>query len=230
MNTARSGLLALALSLASLASLACAACTGGSRGATAADGRALPAGPAVSPTLRELTVRVPAGGTDPEASLACTLVTPGGSGRAPGILMLPGTGPAPRDFHPEDLRLDLPRRVALRVAAAGIASLRCDTRGVGGSSGRFWAGTQQTYVRDAEAMLDALRAAREVDPARVAILGHSEGGITARIVTEKHPEVRALVLLASAESDFREAVIEGRRSRTHAGAAQGRRRSRSFGR
>src|SRR5712671_4102275 len=71
------------------------------------------------------------------ASLAGTLLLPIKSelGRVPGIVLVAGSGPTDRDGNnslvPE--RIDLLKQLAELLARAGIATLRYDKRGIGGS-------------------------------------------------------------------------------------------------
>src|SRR6185503_11468369 len=77
-----------------------------------------------------------------------------------------------------------------------VASLRCDDRGAGQSTGDSRRVTLETLARDARAALATLRHEPAVDPARVAVIGHAEGAIVAPIVAARTPDVRALALLA----------------------------------
>ncbi len=124
----------------------------------------------------EVTVRTPSG-----VALAGTLTLPAGAaGRVPAVLLLTGSGPQDRD----ESVLALPgwrpfRQVADTLGRRGIAVLRLDDRGVGGSGGSAAATTLAESAEDARAALAFLRARPEVDPARVGIVGHSEGGYVA---------------------------------------------------
>ncbi len=78
----------------------------------------------------------------------------------------------------------------------GIAVLRYDDRGVAGSKGSFAGSTTLDFADDAEAAFGYLSARPEVDPKRVGIMGHSEGGLIAPIVAARNPAVDFIVLLA----------------------------------
>ncbi|MFM8784852.1 MAG: alpha/beta hydrolase family protein, partial [Phycisphaerales bacterium] len=98
-------------------------------------------------TVREVEVRHPAGHV-----LAGTLVVPPGasaSARAPGVVFITGSGPQDRD---ESLMGHRPFLViADALARRGIASLRCDDRGTGKSTGNFAAATSADFATDAAA-------------------------------------------------------------------------------
>lgn len=130
--------------------------------------------------VRDVEVRHPAGHV-----LAGTLVVPPGasaSSRVPGVVFITGSGPQDRD---ESLMGHRPFLViADALARRGIASLRCDDRGVGRSTGDFAAATSADFATDAAAAFQLLASVPEVDPARVGFLGHSEGGLVGPIAAE----------------------------------------------
>jgi len=132
-------------------------------------------------------------------SLGCTLTLPK-MGRAPYpvVLTITGSGLEDRD---ENLWPLVPgyrpfRQVAERVAAAGIATLRCDDRSFGASTGDARHATTSDYAEDACAEVAWLQARPEINHARIALVGHSEGGVIAPMVAVMHPSVAALVLMA----------------------------------
>lgn len=110
------------------------------------------------------------------------------AGGAPGVLLLPGSGPADRDGSTPQIRIDLLKEMARRLADEGFAVLRFDKRSAARYSGRWPADdpaaandffSWEAFTGDARAALDLLRARPEVDRARTAIVGHSEGGLIA---------------------------------------------------
>ena len=130
----------------------------------------------------------------PGVRIAGTLTLPPGDGPFPAVLLISGSGPQDRDEtlmgHKPFLVLadDLTRR--------GVAVLRVDDRGVGQSTGAFAAATTFDFADDAEAGFAYLRGRKEVNPAKVGLAGHSEGGLIAPLVAARVPEVGFLVLLA----------------------------------
>ena len=94
--------------------------------------------------------------------------------------------------------------VANWLSADGVASLRYDKLGSGQTGwGRYAAHLEQaglgTYEQEAAAALTFLAGQRQVDRARLAMVGHSEGGIYALLLASglagPAPKVRAVVLL-----------------------------------
>ncbi len=128
------------------------------------------------------------------ARLSGTLTIPPGKGPFPGVVLVTGSGPQDRD---ESLLGHKPFLViADFLARSGIAVLRYDDRGVGRSSGDFAQATTLDFADDAEAAFTYLAARPEVDPRRVGIVGHSEGGLVAPLVASRNASVGFIVLLA----------------------------------
>ncbi len=132
-------------------------------------------------------------------SLGCTLVTPR-SGRAPypAAITITGSGLQGRD---EDLWPAVPayrlfRQVAERLAGAGIASLRCDDRGKDASTGDPVIATTIDLANDTKAQLTWLRARPEINPARIALVGHSEGGMIGPMIAAEDKQLTAIVVMA----------------------------------
>ncbi len=122
-------------------------------------------------------------------SLAGSLALPTNdhSGRYyPAMLLISGSGPTDRDGNQlPALRTDLLKQIAALLAHSGIASLRYDKRGVGGSKPLPANQTMEeiaaweNFVGDAVSAFSHLSHQAGVDKTRVGILGHSEGGLIA---------------------------------------------------
>lgn len=126
--------------------------------------------------------------------LAGTLLLPGGKGPFPAALLVTGSGAQDRD---ETIYGHKPFLIiADYLARRGIATLRLDDRGVGGSQGDFAASTSLDFAADAQAALEYLKNHPGIDPGRLGIIGHSEGGLIAPMVASKMPELAFAVLLA----------------------------------
>ena len=138
-------------------------------------------------------------------TLAGTLTRPRGSGPAPAVVLVSGSGPQDRD---ETIFGHKPFWViADHLTRAGIAVLRFDDRGVGGSTGDFGAATTADFATDAAAAVDYLASLPGIDADRVGVLGHSEGGWVAPMAAGLSESVRFLVLLAPVGMDGR-ALVE----------------------
>lgn len=149
--------------------------------------------PAGAPyTTEEVTVRTPAGHT-----LAGTLTLPTGTGgRVPAAVTITGSGLQDRDETIAPVIGYRPfRQVADTLGRRGIAVLRMDDRGVGGSGGDIQ-GTSADFADDIRAGVAYLRQRPEIDPDRIALVGHSEGGLIAPLVAATDPRLAAIVLMA----------------------------------
>ncbi len=141
-------------------------------------------------TILEATI---SGGADGNV-LSGTFTIPAGSGPFPAVVLVSGSGPQDRD---EFIMGHKPFHViADYLTRRGIAVFRYDDRGVASSTGDYGAGTSLDFADDAQAALAWLAARSEVDPRRVGIAGHSEGGLIAPIVASRDKNARFIILLA----------------------------------
>ena len=132
-------------------------------------------------------------------TLMGTLALPDtGDGPYPGALFLHGSGPVDRDGNADGLAMDAYRQLAHALARAGIASLRFDKRGVGGSDGVSAEASRTDLLNDARAALEGLRSQPEVDPSRCILVGHSEGAYLAPILAAEDDSLAGVVLLSGA--------------------------------
>jgi len=143
-------------------------------------------------TAEEVQVRAPAGHT-----LAGTLTLPKSrNGRLPAVVTITGSGHQDRDeFVGIASGYRLFREVADTLSRRGIAVLRMDDRGIGGSGGDV-NGTTADFADDIRAAVAYLRTRDDIDPNRIALVGHSEGGTIAPIVASTDARVAGVVLLA----------------------------------
>ncbi len=128
-----------------------------------------------------------------DLKLAGSLTLPAGAGPFPAAVLITGSGPQDRDetvfgFKPFKLLAD-------RLGRAGIATLRYDDRGVGGSSAGPADATTADFVGDVEAALRWLATRPEIAKGRVGLLGHSEGAIVAAMTAVKKPDAVAFVVM-----------------------------------
>jgi pimeloyl-ACP methyl ester carboxylesterase len=133
---------------------------------------------------------------DSGVRLAGTLTLPKGTGKVPVVLLISGSGAQDRD---ETIAGHKPFLVlADHLTRAGIAVLRVDDRGVGGSSAKgLESATTHDFALDARGGVRFLEGHARIDPARIGLLGHSEGGIVATLAVAEEPRIKFIVLLAS---------------------------------
>jgi pimeloyl-ACP methyl ester carboxylesterase len=151
----------------------------------------------------EVPMTVPAADRD----LAATLTLPAGTGPFPAAVLVGCSGPIDRDSNAPRMPLGVMRDVAHALAGQGVASLRYDKRGVGGSSRRRdgSAGDWREVglfdnADDVVAAQTALAARPEADADRLLLVGHSEGAVLVAHVaaarTAQAPRPAGVVLLS----------------------------------
>jgi pimeloyl-ACP methyl ester carboxylesterase len=126
--------------------------------------------------------------------LAGTLTLPRSKGPFPAVLLITGSGPQDRD---ETLMGHKPFLVlADYLTRRGIAVLRVDDRGVGGSTGKVADATSADFAEDVLAGVEFLKGRKEINAAQIGLIGHSEGGIIAPLVASRCRDIAFIVLLA----------------------------------
>ncbi len=140
-------------------------------------------------------------------SMQGTLSIPKGEGPFPCLVMITGSGPQDRD---ESLMGHKPFAViAHELAQQGWATFRYDERGVGASSGNYELSTSADFADDAFRALLTARLHPRIDPKRVGLIGHSEGGMVAPMVAVAHPEeVYCIVSLAGTGVSGKDVLVK----------------------
>lgn len=127
-------------------------------------------------------------------TLAGTLTMPESTSPVPAVVLITGSGAQDRD---ETLMGHKPFLViADALTRAGVAVLRLDDRGVGGSTGSLEPGTTVDLARDTAAAIDWLAKQPGIDAKRIGLVGHSEGGLIAPMLATSRDDVAFMVLLA----------------------------------
>jgi pimeloyl-ACP methyl ester carboxylesterase len=127
-----------------------------------------------------LTLELPAEGMTPWAT----------------AIFLHGSGPQDRNENSPALQLAVFDTLAADLAAAGIASLRYDKRGVGESPGDLLRCTVHDLAADARGAVRFVRRVHETAGLPVFLIGHSEGATIAMLLGADAPPPAGLVLLA----------------------------------
>ena len=103
----------------------------------------------------------------------------------PAVVFITGSGAQDRD---ETLFEHKPFAViADHLARQGIASIRMDDRGVGGSTGARSDLTTLDFASDIAQVVEFIGSDSDIDARKVGLIGHSEGGLIAGIVASEHP-------------------------------------------
>jgi hypothetical protein len=137
---------------------------------------------------------VPAKGKAPVPRLAAVILVPGSSG-----------------IDRDETIAGVPvfAQLANLLADAGYAVVRYDKRGVGQSGGRDEAATIEDYARDAGAVVRFLSTRRDIDPRRIALVGHGDGGFAAMVAaSQEKSRVKTLILLATPGTTGSDLIIE----------------------
>jgi pimeloyl-ACP methyl ester carboxylesterase len=126
--------------------------------------------------------------------LAGTLTIPEGTGPFPVLVTISGSGSQDRNstfFEHKPFWV-----IADYLARLGMAVLRYDDRGVGGSTNAETEATTADLAGDVSAAVSFLMDHPDIDPNRIGLIGHSEGGIIAPMVATEIEDIALIVLLA----------------------------------
>jgi pimeloyl-ACP methyl ester carboxylesterase len=126
--------------------------------------------------------------------LAGALTLPRGTGLHPAVLLITGSGPQDRNETVAGHRPFLV--LADHLTRSGIAVLRVDDRGVGGSSAGAPTATSENYAGDVMAGIEYLKSRKEINAGQIGLIGHSEGGMIAPMVAVRSKDVAFIVLMA----------------------------------
>jgi pimeloyl-ACP methyl ester carboxylesterase len=119
---------------------------------------------------------------------------PRGKGPFPAAILLTGSAAHDRD---ETIFGHKPFLVlADHLTRHGIAVLRSDDRGVGGSTGNKMRSTTVDFAKDALWAVAFLKGRRDIDPRKIGLVGHSEGGMIAPLAASWSRDVAFVVMLA----------------------------------
>jgi len=126
--------------------------------------------------------------------IAGTLTVPRGGGPYPVVLLITGSGPQDRNETVAGHRPFLV--LADHLTRNGVAVLRVDDRGVGGTDPGSPSATSENLAEDVLAGVRFLKQRKEIDPKMIGLIGHSEGGMIAPMVSVRTKDVAFMVLLA----------------------------------
>ena len=148
-------------------------------------------------------VKIPSNGF----SLAGTLSRPAQASatRLPSVVLVGGSGPTDRD----SLAFGIPilGQIAGALADAGFIVVRYDKRGIGQSGGRAEAASLVDYAEDVRAAVKMLAERKDADAKRIAVIGHSEGGLVALMAAAKEKRIAAVGLIATPGSTGADIVL-----------------------
>jgi dipeptidyl aminopeptidase/acylaminoacyl peptidase len=118
--------------------------------------------------------------------------------RVPAVILVAGYGVSDRDGFVAGIATL--GQLAGAVADAGFLAVRYDKRGFGQSGGRAESATLQDYSDDIRAVVRWLRTRKDVDPDRIAVIGHDDGGWVALQAAANENRIAAVVSIAAPAS------------------------------
>jgi pimeloyl-ACP methyl ester carboxylesterase len=122
-------------------------------------------------------------------NLAGSLILPPTGDSLPAVVFLHGSGAEGRWAS---------RFLAMQLASHGIAAFIFDKRGVGGSSGDWKSASIADLAGDGMAAVARLVDEKRIDPSRIGIHGHSQGGTLAPMVAAQSSHVAFVIGSAAA--------------------------------
>lgn len=153
-------------------------------------------------------VTIPASGFN----LGATLTRPANAAvtRLPAVILVPGSGVGDRD----GVAAGVPTlgQLAGAIADAGFVAVRFDKRGYGQSGGRAESATLNDFAEDAVAVMKWLAARKDIDPKRIAVVGHSEGAWVALLAAAREKRLAAVGAIAAPSVTGAELVLEQQRT------------------
>ena len=139
------------------------------------------------------SVKIPSNGFTIVGTLSKPAAAP--AGPRPAIVLAGGSGAGDRD----EVIVGIPilGQIAGALADAGFIVVRYDKRGIGQSGGRAESATLVDYAEDLRATVKFLASRKDVDPKRIAVVGHSDGGSVALIAASRDKRIAAAALIAA---------------------------------
>ncbi len=130
-----------------------------------------------------------------EIKLSGTFERPETENKYPAIIFITGSGFQNRDE--EIFGFKIFKNLSKEFLKMGFATLRCDDRGVGGSTTTpNTSPTTFDFASDVQQMINYLKTRNDIDTNRIGLLGHSEGAIVSLIVAARSRDVKFIINLA----------------------------------
>jgi len=141
-----------------------------------------------------------------DITLSGTLTLPLYPGKHPAVVMITGSGPQNRDEEIYGFKIF--KIIAEQFTNNGIAVLRYDDRGVGGSTGNISKSTTEDFAGDVIEAVKFLQSRDDIRHDQVGLCGHSEGGIIAPLVASKDKDIAFIILVAGTGVTGEEIIIK----------------------
>ncbi|WP_442591434.1 alpha/beta hydrolase family protein [Pedobacter sp. AW31-3R] len=143
---------------------------------------------------------------DDTITFAGALTLPKGKTNIPAVVIVSGSYKQDRDGmmagHP------LFKDIADYLSSNGIAVLRLDDRGTGKTTGVYETATTADFGDDALKAIQYLKGIKEINPFKIGLLGHSEGGAASAIAAAKSKDVAFIVSVAGLATSGYNSLIQ----------------------
>lgn len=126
--------------------------------------------------------------------------------RLPTVILLSGFSANDRDGYLAGIPVI--GQLAGAIANAGFMAVRYDKRGYGQSGGRSESATLTDYADDVRTVMRWLSERKDVDPRRIAVVGHSDGAWVALLAASRERRFAAVATLGSPATTGAELVLE----------------------
>lgn len=140
-----------------------------------------------------------------DVTLSGTLSLPSGDGSHPAVVLLTGSGPQNRDENIFGFKLFVV--LADHLTRQGVAVLRYDDRGVGGSTGNLDDATLEDLAMDSLAAVELLRNHSRINAEQIGFLGHSEGGVTGPMAAAQSERAAFVIMMAGPTTTLEKILI-----------------------
>lgn len=135
-----------------------------------------------------------------------TLSYPKNKINLPAVILINGSGAQNKDS--EVFGFKLFKVLADYFVQNDIVVLRCNDRGVEGSTGSVSESTSEDFAKDMVAAYNFLKTFSFVNPKKIGFYGHSEGGIIAPIAASELDDVAFIILVAAPGVSGEEIIIK----------------------
>jgi len=151
--------------------------------------------------------------TNGDVRLSGALVEPEGKGPFPALVLVHGSGPQTHDQPAFIVH-------ANAFLKAGFAVLAYDKRGSGSSTGELEISDYDDLARDVAAAVAFLRTRPEISPAKIGLLGRSEGGWVSALAASHDPKISFVIMSSGcAVGPLEETLYETRRGLRESGVS-----------
>lgn len=133
-------------------------------------------------------------GKKTKLSYGATLTLPKTKGKFPAVILISGTGQQDRNASYSGHKFFAV--IADYLTRNGIAVLRVDDRGIGQTNGDFSVSTTRDFADDMLESIRFLKTQKGIDKNHIGLIGHSEGGAIASMVTSESKDIAFMISLS----------------------------------